>query len=99
MKKTDFEDLLKSLEQAKEFVRTGKLAGGRLYIPPEIDSAAIRAKTGLSQAAFAKQIGVSVATLRNWEQGRRMPDGPARVLLALLRKDPKIVQRTLKTAA
>ena len=99
MKKSDFEGLLKSLEQAGEFLKTGKLNGGRVHIPPEIDAAAIRAKTGLSQSAFAAQIGVSVATLRNWEQGRRMPDGPARVLLALLRKDPMIVQRMLKTAA
>jgi putative transcriptional regulator len=51
------------------------------------------------QTAFAKQIGVSVATLRNWEQGRRRPDGPARVLLALLAKDPDIVRRTLAEAA
>ncbi|HEV2817277.1 MAG TPA: hypothetical protein VGW40_08685 [Allosphingosinicella sp.] len=40
-----------------------------------------------------------VATLRNWEQGRRCPDGPARVLLALLDKDPTIVARTLSAAA
>ena len=99
MKQSDFEGLLKSLEQAGEFLRTGKLNGGRVHIPKEIDAAEIRKLTGLSQAAFATQIGVSVATLRNWEQGRRMPDGPARVLLALLRRDPKIVQRTLKSAA
>ena len=53
----------------------------------------------MSQAAFASEIGVSVATLRNWEQGRRMPDGPARVLLTMLSKDPGVVRRTLKHAA
>lgn len=55
----------------------------------------IRAQTGLSQADFARFIGVKKATLVNWEQGRRKPDGPARVLLALIAKDPGIVQRVL----
>ena len=99
MKKSDFDGLLKSLEQARHFARTGDIGSGRIHIPKEIDAAAIRALTGLSQVEFAKQIGVSVGTLRNWEQGRRTPDGPARVLLAMLRKDPAVVQRTLKIAA
>jgi putative transcriptional regulator len=61
----------------------------------EPDVAAIRARTGLSQAAFAKSIGVAKGTLLNWEQRRRTPDGPARVLLALIDRDPNIVQRAL----
>ena len=44
---------------------------------------------------LARSIGVKKATLVNWEQGRRRPDGPARVLLALIAKDPGIVQRVL----
>ena len=56
---------------------------------------AIRARTGLSQTEFARSIGVKKGTLLNWEQHRRSPDGPARVLLALISKDPQIVQRTL----
>ncbi|MGA9581979.1 MAG: helix-turn-helix domain-containing protein, partial [Allosphingosinicella sp.] len=55
-------------------------------------------RTGLSRAAFARHIGVPIGTLRNWEQGRRCPDGPARVLLAMLDKDPEIVARTLSEA-
>lgn len=62
---------------------------------PEPDVQSIRASTGLSQAAFAKCIGVKKATLLNWEYRRRRPDGPARVLLAMIAKDPQIVQRTL----
>jgi DNA-binding transcriptional regulator YiaG len=62
---------------------------------PDADVQAIRTRTGLSQAEFAKSIGVKKATLLNWEQHRRSPEGPARVLLALIDKDPKIVQRTL----
>ena len=99
MKKSDFDGLVASLNEAGEFFRTGKLKGGRIHIPAEIDAAAIRAKTGLSQINFAQQIGVSVATLRNWEQGRRVPDGPAQVLLRMLNQDPNIVRRMLQNAA
>lgn len=62
---------------------------------PELDVQALRTRTGLSQAEFAKSIGVKKATMLNWEHHRRSPDGPARVLLALIDKDPTIVQRTL----
>ena len=62
---------------------------------PEPQVPAIRARTGLSQAAFARFIGVKKATLLNWEQGRRKPDGPAPVLLALIAKESGIVQRVL----
>jgi putative transcriptional regulator len=49
----------------------------------------------LTQSAFSRRIGVSTATLRNWEQGRRAPDGPARVLLAMLDRNPHVVEETL----
>ena len=62
---------------------------------PEPDVAAIRGRTGLSQPAFAKSIGVPLGTLKNWEQGRRRPRGPARVLLALMEKRLGIVQAEL----
>jgi putative transcriptional regulator len=64
-------------------------------LPAVVDVASIRARTGLSQPAFAKRVGVPVATLRNWEQGHRKPQGPARVLLALLDRNPRIVEETL----
>jgi putative transcriptional regulator len=99
MKKSDFHGLVSSLTQAKNFLKGSTHAAPRIHIPKEIDVAAIRSRTGLSQLAFARQIGVSVATLRNWEQGRRSPDGPARVLLSMLRNDPEIVVRTLQKAA
>jgi len=63
---------------------------------PEPDVAAIRAKSGLSQAEFARSIGVAVGTLRGWEQGRRRPEGAARVLLALIAKRPSIVKEELR---
>ena len=53
--------------------------------------AAIREEYGLSQAKFAALLGISVRTLQNWEQGRRRPQGPARVLLRVVSKHPKAV--------
>jgi putative transcriptional regulator len=67
-----------------------------LHILAQMDVSAIRHRTGLSQAAFSRRIGVSPATLRNWEQGRRSPKGPVRVLLALLDRNPRIVEETLE---
>ena len=99
MKKEDFDGLMEGMQQALAWARGEDVPGLRVHFPPDGDVAAIRRKTGLSQPAFAKQIGVSVGTLRNWEQGRRCPEGPARVLLALLAKDPDIVRRTLAEAA
>lgn len=99
MKDEQFEALMKGMDEALRWARGEEVPGIRIHFPPGGDVAAIRRRTGLSQAAFARQIGVAVATLRNWEQGRRCPDGPARVLLALLDKDPGIVARTLSDAA
>jgi putative transcriptional regulator len=66
-----------------------------IEVPDTPDVKAIRASTGLSQAEFARSIGVKKATLLNWEHRRRVPDGPARVLLALIAKEPGVVQRVL----
>jgi len=67
--------------------------GGRTVRP--LDVAAIRAVTGLSQSDFAAACGISVHTLRNWEQGRRGPQGPARALLLAIARDPRGVIRAL----
>ncbi len=99
MKAKDFDLLVKSLGQARAYARGHATPGTKVHKVRRTDVVGIRAKTGLSQDAFARRIGVSVGTLRNWEQGRRAPDGPARVLLALLERDPGIVERTLSKAA
>jgi putative transcriptional regulator len=99
MSEDDFNGLIASLEEARSYARGEVVAGMKVHVPAQIDAGAIRNTTGLSQSAFAAQIGVSPATLRNWEQKRRTPEGPARVLLALLAKDPMIVARILKDAA
>ena len=99
MKKSDFEGLMRGLSEAKDYLAGKKVPGIRVHVPERIDVAAVRATTGLTQESFASHIGVSVATLRNWEQNRRKPEGPARVLLALIARDPKIVRRMLHRAA
>jgi putative transcriptional regulator len=87
--KAGLEDALAHLE--------GKKTGGRIrrvYVP-NIDVAAMRARLELSQGDFAAAFGVSAATVRNWEQGRRRPEGPARVLLAVVDREPEAVLRAL----
>lgn len=69
---------------------------GRLRIVEPVDVAAIRAKTGLSQERFARAFQISPHTLRNWEQGRRLPEGPARALLMAIKRDPKAIMRALR---
>jgi len=91
----DFDQLIASLGEVLALTDEGQSLGDGLTIPYAIDVAAIRNKTGLSQAAFARRIGVPVGTIRNWEQGRRSPQGPARILLALLDRNPRIVEETL----
>jgi putative transcriptional regulator len=71
----------------------------RVHIPATIDTRAIRKKLKLTQAQFAARYHIPVATLRDWEQGRRVPDAPARALIAAIREEPEAVRRALKRAA
>lgn len=71
------------------------LEDGRAMATAPVDVAAIRAKSGLSQERFAAVFGISLSTLRNWEQGRRAPEGPARVLLQVIDHEPEAVRRAL----
>ncbi len=66
---------------------------------PNIDVRETRRHLGLSQAAFAAKFGFQPATLRNWEQGRTRPDGPARVLLAVIARHPEAVEDALRKAS
>ena len=69
---------------------------GRVRVIRPLDVAAIRAKTCLSQERFARAFQISPHTLRNWEQGRRLPQGPARALLLAIDRDPEAVMRALR---
>jgi DNA-binding transcriptional regulator YiaG len=63
------------------------------------DIAALRRFVGLTQAAFARAMGISVHTLRNWEQGRRQPEGPAIALLRIAARHPRIIRENIRSAA
>lgn len=89
-----FEDLMQSVEQMDDIVRGERKPSREFYVDAaQIKS--IREATGLSQARLAALLDVQVSTLRNWEQGRREPSGPARALLRALKNDPVNVLKAI----
>jgi len=94
MKDAAFQEVLTSIRQAGR-IRRGTLKPGRVTSFRPADVKSIREKLKASQAEFALMIGVSVATLRNWEQGRRTPDGPALALLRVAARNPRAVAEAL----
>ncbi len=89
-----FESIKKSLEEAVEYAQ-GKKVAVREFHPEPVNVKSIRQKTELTQEEFAAAFGISVATLRHWERGDRKPQGPALVLLNLVRKSPETVLHVL----
>ncbi len=69
-----------------------------VHIPEAIDVKAIRAKLDMTQEEFAGRFGFSINTLRHWEQGRRVPEGPTRAYLLVIDRNPKAVQKALRAA-
>lgn len=90
MKDDVFTELLESVRQGGEILR-GEREPSRVFTAAEPDARKIREVYGLSQEKFASLIGISVGTLRNWEQGRRNPEGPAKALLRVAAKHPEAV--------
>ena len=84
MKQEDFDELVESVREAGRILR-GEAKPSREFTFSAQDVQSIRKKLRKSQDEFALMIGVSVATLRNWEQGRREPHGPARALYSARR--------------
>lgn len=98
MKNEIFEQLLASVEEGAEILSgRRKSARARQFSAPDVR--AVRAGYGLSQSRFAALMGISVATLRNWEQGRRRPEGSARVLLEVVAKHPDAVLDAVRNPA
>ena len=95
MKEELFNDLVASLKEGGEILR-GEAAPSRSFQVDRLDIKNIREGYNLTQAQFAAMLGISVSTLRNWEQGRRVPEGPARVLLLVAAKHPEAVLDTVK---
>jgi len=94
MKDEMFNELLESVKQAGD-IRKGKREPSRNSIIEEPDVVAICEKYNMTQQEFSSLLGISVGTLRNWEQGRRKPQGPAKVLLKIAEKRPKAILDSL----
>ena len=91
MKKRLFEQLKQSLREAGQ-IKRGTMKPSRVFkIDPQNDIVKVRSKLGLSQSKFAAVLGISADTLQNWEQGRRSPTGPAKVLLKVVTKHPEVL--------
>ena len=99
MSKRVADGILRGLEQALAFVEgTAKKGTYVVHIPPEIDVKAIRGRLGMTQREFAVRFGFSVNTLRHWEQGRRVPEGPTRAYLLVIDREPQAGQKALRIA-
>ncbi|MBV8184929.1 MAG: helix-turn-helix domain-containing protein [Hyphomicrobiales bacterium] len=87
----------KGLTEAVAYAR-GQVGGARVRevkVPQSIDVHAVRSNLGMSQREFALRFGFSLATVKNWEQGHRMPESSARVLLTVIDREPDAVVRAL----
>jgi putative transcriptional regulator len=104
MRKDLFDELVESVKQMKE-IEAGRLKPSRVtrardVVGDEVDVARLRARFKLSQAKFAALLGISVGTLQNWEQNRRRPEGPAKVLLRVAALHPEaLLSAASKTTA
>jgi putative transcriptional regulator len=94
MRKELFDELLESVREGGAILR-GEQAPSRVFSFSEPDVRALRERHGMSQPKFAALMGISVGTLRNWEQGRRKPEGSARVLLLVVDRHPEAVFETV----
>jgi putative transcriptional regulator len=92
--------ILASLKEAVDWAEGKNVAVRTSTVQvPTVDVRATRQHLGLSQAAFAAKFGFQPSTLKNWEQGRTRPDGPARILLAVIARHPEAVEDALRKAS
>jgi putative transcriptional regulator len=97
MKDETFQELLASVREGGK-IRQGQQPPSRRFEMNQIDVKGIRAGYDLSQNEFAALLGISVRTLQNWEQGHRVPEGPARVLLMVAAKHPEAILDVVQAA-
>lgn len=90
MNKKNFDLLLQSMREGGEILRGERKPSREFVVEKKEDVQYVRQTFNISQDAFARFMGVSVGTLRNWEQGRRHPTGAARVLLRIAVRQPKL---------
>lgn len=89
-----FDELTASIREAGA-IKRGQKRASRTFEFSDVDVQSVRAKTGLSQSQLSALLGVSTATLQNWEQGRRKPTGPARALLTIVNAKPQLALEAL----
>lgn len=91
--------LIGAAKEARAIARgEAKSSSYRIQLPSAVDVKAIRKKLGMSQAEFSARFGIPQGTLRDWEQGRRVPEGPSRILLKVIENDPAAVERAIAAA-
>ncbi|MCI0550597.1 MAG: helix-turn-helix domain-containing protein [Anaerolineae bacterium] len=95
MKDELFNELVTSVREGGKILR-GKAKPSRKFVVETPNVKRIRSNYKLSQTEFAALMGISVKTLRNWEQGRRVPEGAARVLLQVAAKHPEAIWDVVK---
>ena len=89
MDKKHFDNLVKSVKEMRRHMAGRRVRGVRTTRVVVADVQAIRKSANISQARFAKLIGVNLRTLQNWEQGRTRPTGPALALLKIVASNPR----------
>lgn len=94
----DFRGIMEGLDEVRRFVAGEDVPGVRVHIPAEWDPRPIRAQLGLTQEEFARRFQIPVASLRDWEQGRRQPDRAAQAYLKVIKVDAAVVERALEIA-
>ncbi len=95
MKEELFNELVASVREGGKILR-GKTKSSRSFVVETPNVKKIRSSYGLSQPEFAALMGISIKTLQNWEQGRRVPEGAARVLLQVAAKHPEVIWEVVK---
>ncbi len=90
-----FDELIQSVKEGGATLR-GEKKPGRRFVIPTPDVRLVRDTFGLNQENFAQMLGVSPSTLQSWEQGRKKPAGPARLLLQIAAKHPEAVWDTIQ---
>lgn len=90
-----FEGIKKGLEDAIAYQR-GNRTRARIVFPPPVDVAKLRRRLKMSQSEFSTSFMIPLSTLRNWEQGLREPEGPARAYLNVIASNPSLVMKALE---
>lgn len=95
----DYDSIMRGLDQAKDIINgtaePGSYVVHQVRVPDQVDVKAIRAKTKLSQAAFAERYGFSAGAVRDWEQRRKAPERANRILLTIIDRRPDVIEELM----